>query len=188
MKSLEQSGNLLFNWFKSNQMKSNEGKCHVLLGTHETVQVNIGTALINNSKCEKLFDIKIDCKLSFDDHAESICKRAGAKLSALTRVTQYINTKKRLILNAFFSSQFNYSPLTWKFHNGSLNHEIYRLGERCLRGVYSDVHSSYDELFNLDNSASIHHRNLQILATEMFRVYTRSANDILNEVFPLKPS
>ena len=31
-------------------MKSNEDKCHVLLGTDETVQVNIGTALINNSK------------------------------------------------------------------------------------------------------------------------------------------
>ena len=30
------------------------------------------------------------------------------------------------------------------------------------------------------------HGNLQILATEMFRVHT-AANDILNEVFPLKP-
>ena len=91
-------------------------------------------------------------------------------------------------MNGFFSSQFNYFPLTWMFHNRSLNHEINRLDERCLRGIYNDVHSSYDELFNLDNSVSIHHRNLQILSTEMFRVYTRSANDILNEVFPLKPS
>ena len=33
-------------------------------------------------------------------------------------------------------------------------------------------------LLNLDNSISIHHRNLQILVTKMF---------ILNEVFPLKP-
>ena len=44
-------------------------------------------------------------------------------------------------------------------------------------------HTSYDELLNLDNSVSIHHMNLQILATEMFRVYTGSATDILNEVF-----
>ena len=34
---------------------------------------------------------------------------------------------------------------------------------------------------------SIHHRNLQILATEMFRVYTRSATDILNEGFSITP-
>ena len=35
---------------------------------------------------------------------------------------------------------------------------------------------------------STHHRNLQILATEMFRVpIDWSATDIPNEVFPLKP-
>ena len=50
IKSLEQSVNLLFNCFKSNQMKGNEGKCEILLGTDETVQVKKGTARINNSK------------------------------------------------------------------------------------------------------------------------------------------
>ena len=34
---------------------------------------------------------------------------------------------------------------------------------------------------------SIHRKNLQILATEMFRVYTGSATDILNERFSIKP-
>ena len=33
---------------------------------------------------------------------------------------------------------------------------------------------------------SIHHKNLQILTTEMFRVDTGSTTDFLNEVFPLK--
>ena len=75
IKSLEQSVNLLFNWFKSNQLKGNEDKCHVWLSTDETVQVNIGTANINNGKCEKLLGIKIDCKLSFDDHIGNICKK-----------------------------------------------------------------------------------------------------------------
>ena len=53
--------------------------------------------------------------------------------------------------------------------------------------IYNDSHSSYDELLNLDNSVliDIDHMNLQILATEMFRVYTGSATDILNEMFPL---
>ena len=54
------------------------------------------------------------------------------------------------------------------------------LHERCLRVIYNDGHSSYDELLNLDNSVSIHHKNLQILATEIFRIYTGSTTDILN--------
>ena len=89
-------------------------------------------------------------------------------------------------MNAFFSSQFNYCPLTWIFHNRSLNHEINILHERCLRVIYNDGHSSYDELLNLDNSVSIQHKNLQILAKEMFWVYNGSATDILNKVLQLK--
>ena len=85
---------LLFNWFKSNQIKDNEDKCHLLPSTDETVQVNIGTARIINSKCEKLLGIKIDCKLSFDDHIGNICKKTGTKLNAFTRVAQYMNVEK----------------------------------------------------------------------------------------------
>ena len=188
IKLLEQSAYLLFDWFKSNQMKSNEKKYHVLLSTDETLQVNIGNSRINNSNCEKLLGIKIDWKLSLNDHIENKCKKTGAKLNTLTRVTQYMNTeKKRSMMNALFLLQFNYCPLTWMFHNRSLNHKKNRLHERCLRVIYNDSHSCYDESLNLDNSVSVHHRNLQISATTMFRVYTGSATDILNEVFLLKP-
>ena len=71
------------------------------------------------------------------------------------------------------------------FHNRSLNHKINRLHERCLRVIYNDGHSSYDELLNLDNSVSMHHRNLQMLATEMLRLYTGSAANVLNKLFRL---
>ena len=80
----------------------------------------------------------------------------------------YEYRKKVLNYELLFSSQFNYCPLTWTFHNASLNHKINRLHERCLHVIYNDSQSSYDELLNLDNSVSIHPRNLQILATEMF--------------------
>ena len=50
-----------------------------LLSTDETVQVNIGTARISNSKCKRLLSIKTDCKLSFDDQIGNICKKTGAK-------------------------------------------------------------------------------------------------------------
>ena len=38
--------------------------------------------------------IRYDNKLSFGDHIGNICKKAGAKLNALTRVAQYMNTEK----------------------------------------------------------------------------------------------
>ena len=78
-------------------MKGNDDKCHVLLSRDETVQVNIGTVCINSSKREKLLHIKIDYKLSLDDHTGNIRKNTGAKLNALTKV-QYMNTEKSVSL------------------------------------------------------------------------------------------
>lgn len=51
----------------------------------------IGTAPINNSNCEKLLRIKIDCKLGFDDHVGNICKKGRLKIKWFA---QYTNTEK----------------------------------------------------------------------------------------------
>ena len=37
-----------------------------------------------------------------------------------------------------------------------------------------------------DNSVSIHHRNLQALAIEMFKVHTETSPEIMQEVFLVK--
>ena len=88
-------------------------------------------------------------------------------------------------MNAFFTSQFSYCPLTWMFHSRKQNNKIYRLHERCLRVLYNDRLSTFEELLNKDNSVSIHLRNLQCLATEIFKVHLREAPQILQVVFPL---
>lgn len=87
-------------------MKGNKDKYRVFLCTNEILQVKIGAALRNNSKCEKLLGVKIDNKLMFDVHVTSICKKASAKINVLNRVAKYMCTEKRLIIiNTFFSSQ-----------------------------------------------------------------------------------
>ena len=82
------------------------------------------------------------------------------------------------------TSQLNYCPLTWMFHSRKLNNKINRLHERCLRLIYSDRGSSYEELLDKDNSVPIHQKNLQKLAIEMFKTYTGMTPQIMNEVFP----
>ena len=71
-------------------------------------------------------------------------------------------------------------------HNRTYNNKINRLHERCLRLIYNDKHSSFEELLEKDNSVSIHYKNLHVLATEMFKVPIKSSPQIMQEVFPLK--
>ena len=60
------------------------------------------------------------------------------------------------------------------------------LHERCLRIIYNDQQSSFTELLNKDNSVSIHIRNIQRLAIEMFRFYNGLSPPLMNNIFNLK--
>ena len=65
----------------------------------------------------KLLAIHISSRLNFDYHISQLCKKAGKKLPALTRVFKYMDiSKRKLIVNAFILSQFSYCPLIWIFH------------------------------------------------------------------------
>ena len=70
-------------------------------------------------------------------------------------------------------------------HSHLMNNKINRLHEKCLRIVYSDKTSSFEELLDKYRSATILKRNLQVLATEMFKDYRNLSPNIVAEIFTL---
>ena len=108
--------------------------------------------------------------MTFNAHIDEIYKKTGQKMNALSRVIPYMNiTKWRSLLNTFFMSQFNYCPLTWMSHSHTKNNKVNRLHGRCLRIIYKDKASTFEQLLEKDISASIHTRNLRFLAVEMLK-------------------
>ena len=88
---------------------------------------------------EKLVAVKFDNKLTFEKQITDICEKASRKTYALARIAPYMAlSKRRMVMNAFFNSQFNYCPLIWMFHNCMANSKINRLHGRCLRIIYND--------------------------------------------------
>ena len=90
----------------------------------------------------------------------------------------------RLILKAFIESQFGYCPLVWMFQSRACNNRINRLHERALRLVYKIPSLTFDQLLKKDNLFTIHHRNLQKLATEMCKIRNNMSPDIMKCIFP----
>ena len=112
IKALEKIGKNLVNWFSNKEMKLNTDKCHLLLNSQEPNTLKIGDLHINNSLSEKPLGITFDCKLKFNKDIEDISQKASQKTNARTRLAPYVGTtKKRILMNAFFKSQFNYCPL-----------------------------------------------------------------------------
>ena len=185
--SLEKASSSLLNWFKDNLFKGSPDKCNLLVSTNEKTKINIEEFSIENSDCEKLLGVKIDNKLTFKCHVSEMCKKANRKINALARIAPFININKRHILtNSFFRSQFNYCPLIWMCHSRTNNRKINRLHERCLRIMYNDKQSSFIKLLEKYNSVSIHQRNLQILAIEMFKVSNSLSTVLMKDIFRLR--
>ena len=183
-KNLEKSSAILFKWLNDNYMKINTDKSHLIMSGNAKVTANIDGNFIESENQQELLGILIDSNLTFDDHITNICKKVSQKLNALTRVSTYMDIpKRRLLMKSFISSQFGYCPLIWMFHSRGLNNKINLLHKRALKITYGDKDLTYQELLEMDNSVSVHHRNLQILATEMFKVYKEISPEILNEVF-----
>ena len=143
----------------------------MIVSSDDPTEIQVGESIIKNTTCEKLLGIKLDNKLTFDEHVSGLCEKAANKLRALARVTSYMSLpKNKLLLNSFFNAQFNYCPLVSMLHSRSNNNKIKHLYERCLRIVYQDKQNSYENLLVKDGTVSMHPRNIQAPAIEMYKI------------------
>ena len=75
-------------------MKANADKCHLLVIRDTDVTAKIGELDVKNGREEKRLGVKIDSKLSFENHISSLCKKASQKLHALAKVVNFFGSNK----------------------------------------------------------------------------------------------
>ena len=136
LKTLESETFTVLNWFRMNEMKPNQGKCHLLVvdRNHKLFSSNsyiyLENAFLENEESVKLLGVKIDQNLDFKEHINCLLKEGNKKLHAIMRISKYLNEDKlKLIMRTFIESQFNYCPLIWMCHSRDLNHKINKLHE-----------------------------------------------------------
>ena len=175
----------IFEWFHNNRLKSNAGKCNLITSSTSPVEIQIENTIISSVKRVKLLGVYIDGRLDFDYHVNQICKKASKKIHALSRVCKYMDqNKRRMLMKAFIISQFSYCPLVWMFHSRNTENRVNKIHERTLRLVYDDSpYLSFDGLLRKDKSVSIHQRNLQFLATEIFKVKNGLPTGLTENIF-----
>ena len=163
----------------------NADKCHLLVPKRTAkASLVIKGEIIKSEKSVRLLGIDIDDKLDLNTHVSNLCKKASQKLHALTRIAPYMKIDKlRILMKAFIESQFNYCPLVWMFHNRTTNNRINRIHERALRIAYKDDTSSFEQLLIKDNTFTIHERNIQRLATEIYKTKNNLSPSFMSNIF-----
>ena len=133
-------------------MKANADKFHLLVTRDTDVTVKVGEFDVKSSREEKLLGVKIDTKLSFENHVSSLCKKASQKLHALARVINFRDlAKRKSLMKAFITAQFSYCPLIWMLHSRQLHNRINKIHKRTLKLVYKNNKLTYYDLLELDN-------------------------------------
>ena len=124
----------------------------------------------------------MDRELKFDKYLKTVLSTAGKKLSALARLSGVLSFKKmRILLKSFVENQFGYCPLVWMLCSRTINSKINKFHERALRILYNDDVTSFKDLLEKDNSETIHHRNIKLLAKELFKVQNNISPNVLDE-------
>ena len=115
----------------------------------------------------------------------SFARKPVKKLHALARMFKYIETSKsRVLVNSFITSQFSYCPLIWMLHSRRMEHRINKIHERVLCLIYpSDSKLIFKELLDKNKTVRIHQKNLQGLATEIFKTKLNISPEMLKELF-----
>ncbi len=139
---------------------------------NETHVLNIGGQCIESDREVTLLGLNIDYKLNFGKHVSELCKRAAGRLNAITRLEHQhvLNSKsKKVLIESFILSCFNYCPLVWHFCSNESNKKMEKIQKRALRLLLNDTISSYDELLKKANMPYMKIKRLQQLAIEIFK-------------------
>ena len=148
--SLKEDMSRSMSWFKTNRMVVNASKFQVILfglNSNESIVLEVGGCSIDVDNSVTVLGVKIDSKFKFNQNVSKICQKANTKISAFSRVSNYLDEKQSLILyKSFIASQFNYCSLIWIFRGKVANKDLNRADKRALRILHNDYSSSFEEL------------------------------------------
>ena len=135
---------------------------------------------MKNSKEQAIPGVIIDNKMIFKNHIKIYARKPHKNRS---RVSKHLNhSQKRLVLSSIVKSQFSYCPLVWIFCSRTSNNMINKLHERELRVILNDHESDFETLLQNNNDVCNHHRNLQTLSIEIFKIKKGSAPPIIGSI------
>ena len=115
-------------WFRWNEMIVNPDKFQSITINNLGKLNNSYELLINNHKIDlENSVIKVD-NLNFEEYVTTLYQKAGHQLNVLSRIQKYIQFQKRkMLLNSFILSNFNYCPPVWHFCSAALSQKIEKL-------------------------------------------------------------
>ena len=154
---------------------------------HTDKIIKIDNKLIKSSPVVKLLGVHIDDKLNFDFHISKICRSAANQLNALIRLKTFLNFEvKKVLINSYFYSNFNYCPLVWMFSSAKSVNKVESLQKRALCFLYNRYDCSYETLLELAGKSTMSVGRFRNLCIEIYKTINNINPSFMKDIFQLR--
>lgn len=172
-------------WFKDNMMEANASKFQALMvNWKEPVTFKIGEDEITSESHVKLLGVILDDKLNFHQHVNSLCKKAGAQLRVLQRLSNMLDEpSKMLIFRSFILSHFTYCCLVWHFCGVVFSNKLEKIQYRALKFVYCDHVSSYDDLLKKAGLPTLELARTRMILLHVFKCVNKLSPSFMWDMY-----
>ena len=151
----------------------------------DTETLSFNDLALKNSQEVGILGMTLHRSMGFNTHIKNICRKAGQKLSALLRISPYLDQGKKVLLyKSMIKLQFNYYPLVWMYCSRKSNNLINRVHERGLRLTYrNETYKQFQQILSDKNEPTIYQKKLQVLMTEVYKIVNGIPPLIMNLLF-----
>ena len=179
-------------WFKDNKMIVNPGKSQaIMLGkkknNHTQEIIKIDKNIVKVKSSVKLLGVQNDDELNFNLHMANICRSAANPLDALIRLKKFLGSEeKKILINSYFYSNFNYCPLVWMFSHTKSLKKVEALQKRALRFLYDDYNSPSEGILKKSGKFCMELYRLRYLCIEIYKAINNTNPSFMKQIFQLR--
>ena len=190
--TLESESNIAIDWFTKNEMIINSDKFQAIIldkkkSNLTNIPLTVDNQTIKSVPSVELLAIHLDDKLNFNLYISNICRSAANQLNALIRLKNYLSfNAKRVLINSYIISNFNYCPLVWMFSTAKSLNIIESLQKRALRFLYNDYSISYEGLLEKAGKVKTNVYRLRNLCVEIYKTINKLNPEFMNNIFKVK--
>ena len=148
-------------------MKANLSKFKSMIMSSENIWPKILT--ISEDVCLQshtnvtVLGITVDYRLTFNVHIRICTLKAARQLNALSRLSKYLDTKCKGVLNhSFIVSNSSYCPIVWHFFGVINNNKLDKIQERSLHIIFGDYESNVHDLLDSFGGQTLALRRLNL--------------------------
>ena len=132
-------------WLISNKLVLNTNKTSYMIFSnrsinYDSIVVTLDDKIINHSNSKKKLGVTIDCKLSWNEHIDSICTKISRNIGILNKLRYFPLNILVMLYNAIIQPYFQYCNIAWGSSSNSAMLRLLRLQKRAVRIIY---HANY---------------------------------------------